>query len=86
MSQAGDAATLAALEAQLRELTMVLGRLRFARRQLVPPPATFWRGTARHAYDAAIDAIAMTVDAAIAAVTSARDRTTDAVARLGTRG
>lgn len=79
-----EAAILAALETQERELSIVLMRLENARRTLVPGPADFWQGIARHAYDAAIDAVGMTVDAGVAAVRSARDRTSDAVVRMGT--
>jgi hypothetical protein len=86
MIQAVDAAALAALERQRSELTHVLSRLRRAQRELVPPPATFWRGTARHAYDAAIDGVALTVEASIAAVESARDRTATAISAMGDRG
>jgi hypothetical protein len=52
----------------------------------VPPPATFWRGAARHAFDAAIDGLALTLEAAIAAVESARDRTSTAITGMGDRG
>jgi hypothetical protein len=75
-------ALLEALEIQERQLGVVLGRLEVARRDLIPSPATFWRGSARHTYDAGIDALRGTVDAGIAAVTSARYRTTIAIAEL----
>jgi hypothetical protein len=86
VNQAMDAAALAALETQQRELSYVLMRLQLARRELVPPPATFWRGTARHAYDAAMDGLGLTADAAIAGVTAARDRTAAAIATMGAHG
>lgn len=77
-----DAATRAALELQLRELVAVLAQLERARRDLVPGPAGFWRGSARHAYDTANDLLAATIDAAVAAVRSARDRTRLAIAGM----
>ena len=82
MNPQQNAAVLAALETQLRELATVLARLERARRDLVPGPANFWRGTARLAYDAAMDGIGLSVDAGVAAVRSARDRTGDAVVRM----
>ena len=60
-----DATLLAALETQHRRLTELLQRLEFARATLVPPPATFWIGAARLAYDSGIDAMAGTVDGAV---------------------
>lgn len=75
MARPQDAATVVALEEQLRELSIVLTQLERAQRDLMPGPAGFWRGAARHAYDAAIDALASTLDAGIMAVRSARDRT-----------
>ena len=86
MTQPADVAMLVTLEAQLRELTVMLGRLESARHTLVPPPASSWRGTARHAYDAAMDGLATTVDAGIFALRSARDRTSSAVSVLASRG
>ncbi len=80
MTQPQDAPLLAALETQLRDLATVLQRLEAARRDLVPGPADFWRGSARHAYDTAIETIGTTVDAGVAALRSARDRTGSAVA------
>lgn len=82
---APNSALLQALELQERQLQVVLMRLEVARRELIPAPATFWRGSARHTYDAGIDAIRGTVDAGLAAVASARYRTTVAVAELANR-
>jgi len=82
MTRPQDAAMLAALERQHRDLSIVLARLERARRDLIPPPATFWRGTARHAYDAALDGLARTVDAGVAAVRASRDHTQAAIARI----
>jgi hypothetical protein len=81
-THSADAALRHALEIQERQLGIVLARLEAARRDLIPPPAQFWRGSARHAYDAGIDAIRGTVDAGIAAVTSAHYRTMIAVSEL----
>ena len=88
LSPAGpsDAALRQALEIQDRQLVIVLARLEAARRDLIPPPAQFWRGSARHAYDAGIDAMRGTVDAAVAAVTSAHYRTMIAVSAMAERG
>lgn len=77
-----DAATRAALELQLRELVAMLAQLERARRDLVPGPAGFWRGAARHTYDAAVDLLAATIDAGLTAVRSARDRTRLAIASM----
>jgi len=82
---AGDAALRQALEIQERQLGFVLARLEAARRDLIPPPAQFWRGSARHAYDAGIDAMRGTVDAAVAAVSSAHYRTIIAVSEMTER-
>ena len=86
MTEPVDAALLAALEAQASDLGAALQRLQAARRDLVPPPATFWRGSARHAYDAAIEAIGSTADAGIAALRAARDHTASAAAGVAARG
>jgi uncharacterized protein YukE len=80
-----DAVAHAALTTQLRELSAALTQLERARRDLLPGPATFWRGAARHAYDAAIDALSTTVDAGIAALRAARDHTSAALAGMGDR-
>jgi len=77
-----NASLLYALETQERQLDVVLMRLEAARRDLVPAPANFWRGSARHTYDAGIDALRGTVDAGFAAVRSARYRTAIAVADM----
>ncbi len=83
MSDPVDAAVLAALEAQRRELTFVLGRLEAARSTLLPGPANFWYGSARDTYNAGIESLRVTVDAGIAAVRSSRDRTSVAIAGMG---
>ncbi|MFM9877078.1 MAG: hypothetical protein ACKVOG_04410 [Rhodoglobus sp.] len=81
-----DAALLAALEAQLRRLTELLRRLEYARATLVPPRATFWIGSARQAYDSAIDATGGTVDGAVLAMRSTVELTASAVAEVSSRG
>jgi hypothetical protein len=81
----GNSGLVLALEMQQRQLELVLMRLEVARRDLIPPPAAFWRGSARHTYDAGIDALRGTVDAAVAAVASARNRTAVAIAELVSR-
>lgn len=86
MTQPQDAALLGALEAQARQLTSALHRLEAARRDLVPESANFWRGSARQAYDAAVENLGTTADAGIAALRSARDRTRSAVAMVVDRG
>jgi uncharacterized protein YukE len=82
MAQPVDAPALVALEVQLRELRAVLARLESARRELVPPPAAFWSGDARRAYDRALAAIGRTTDDVIGAVAQAARRTADSVERM----
>ncbi len=74
-----DATLLADLERQAHDLATVLVRLRRARDTLIPGRATFWRGAARAAFDAAIDALLRTVEAGISAVEAAHDHTLDAI-------
>ncbi len=74
--------TLQALHVQHRELGIVLARLESARARLLPSAPESWHGAARHAYDAAFDGIVMTCEAGIAAVSSARNRTANAIGRL----
>ncbi len=81
-----DAATLQILEAQLHELTLLHGRLVRARASFIPRHSQWWRGSARGAYDSAIDAVEGTVDAGIAALRSAMMRTGQAVSTLVSRG
>ena len=81
-----DAATLQILEIQLRELTMLHGRLVRARASLIPRHSQWWRGSARGAYDSAVDAVEGTADAGIAALRSALMRTGQAVSTLASRG
>jgi hypothetical protein len=52
----------------------------------VPPPANFWIGAARLAYDSGIDAMAGTVDGAVLAMRSAIQFTASAVAEVSARG
>ncbi len=80
-----DASLLADLERQAHELASVLARLRRARDTLIPGRATFWRGAARSAFDAAIDALLRTVEAGISAVQAAHDHTLDAIRVVGWR-
>jgi hypothetical protein len=82
MARPQDAVIIVALETQQRELEVVLRRLESAGHHLVPGPAGFWRGSARHAYDAAMDGLSRSVDAGIAAVRSARNHTAATVASL----
>ena len=86
MTQPQDAALIAALETQHRELSAVLHRLELARRDLVPARADLWRGAARQAYDTALETLAATVDAGLAAVRSARENTAAAIAGVAGRG
>lgn len=86
MTQPQDAALLAALEAQELRLSTALHRLEAARLDLVPLPADFWRGSARHTYDTAVENIGATADAGVAALRSARDRTSAAIAVVADRG
>jgi len=81
-----DAATLQILETQLRELTGLHSRLVRARSSLIPRHSQWWRGSARGAYDSAVDAVEGTADAGIAALHSAMMRTGQAVLTLASRG
>jgi hypothetical protein len=87
VTQTPDAHTIALLEHQCRELTGVLMQLERARRDLLPDGSQkIWRGAARHAYDAAMDAIATTVSAGSAALRSARDHSRIAIDLIAARG
>ena len=85
MTRPEDAAVLAALETQSGELSAVLARLEAARSTLIPVAGSFWQGAARLAAQSALEALAMTVDAGIAAVRSARDRTDAAIVGMAAR-
>jgi len=80
-----DAALLALLEEQVRRLDQLAARLETARATLIPPPANFWIGHARLAYDSLMDAMGGLVLAGIAAVSSARDRTGRAIVEVNSR-
>lgn len=87
VTQTPDAHTIALLENQSRELTAVLMQLERARRELLPDRSDkIWRGVARHAYDAAMDAIAATIGAGSAALRSARDHSRIAIDQIAARG
>lgn len=81
-----DPLLLADLELQARQLDSVLARLVAARGTLGSPSASLWRGTARAGFDAAIDGLIRTVEAGIAAITSARDHTLIAARVVAARG
>ncbi len=87
MTQPQDAALVATLENEYWQLSSAVEQLEFMRRTLVPGPATFWKGTARHAYDSAITGLTTTVEAGLGALRSARDRVgyalTQVVSRVG---
>jgi hypothetical protein len=75
-----DATAPAALEAQLRRLTAVLERLATGRHELVPATATFWRGSAREAYDRAVHELDGEIGATVEIVSFARQNTLLALA------
>lgn len=77
-----QATTLAALQAQHRELATVIGRLEAAKARLVHAPLPSWRGPARFAHDLALDAVAARVDAATEATRSAWRRTGSAISGM----
>jgi len=85
MGRPEDLALVAALETQQRQLALLLARLHRARRELVPDPASQWRGPARRAHDAAVDTLAKTIDVAVTAAQSARERTGVALAQVRSR-
>ena len=76
---------LVALEARQRALESILARLDAARRELIPPPAIFWRGGARTVYDGGVDALVASLDAAVQSVRSARDSTYAAALQVAAR-
>ena len=75
-----DSAAPAALEAQLRQLTAVLERLAYARAELVPAAATFWRGQARETYDRAVRDVDSEIGSALDLVRFAQQNTLLALA------
>jgi hypothetical protein len=81
-----DSLLLADLELQARQLDSALARLVAARATLGSTSASLWRGTARAGFDAAIDGLIRTVEAGIAAITSARDHTLIAARVVSARG
>jgi hypothetical protein len=68
MTTAQDASTVVELEVRERELNEVLGELRRLRWTLVPAAVDRWRGSARRAYDAEIDALGVSADRALSGV------------------
>ena len=80
-----DARALAALEAQLRQLSVVLGRLAVARGHLVPADATFWHGSARAAYDHALQLLDTDIAATLDVVRFAQQNTRLAIAEMESR-
>lgn len=81
-----DPTLLADLHLQVAHLTAVLARLTAARDTMLPEPSSIWRGSARGGFDSAIDGLIRTVDAAIAAIASARDHTLVAARVVAARG
>lgn len=85
MTRPEDQALLSELEAQLRELNYVLGKLETARSTLVPPPASFWRGAAGRAYEAQRAALAGVIGEGILSLGDAKTSTELAVAQVMSR-
>jgi uncharacterized protein YukE len=85
MTRPQDVPLLVVLERQLTELAYITDRVEAAQRGLIPAPASFWGGTARHAYDAAIDSVASTMQGIAIAVGSARDKTSQAIREVQSR-
>lgn len=85
MARPEDAVLLTALEAQLRELNYVQARLETMRSTLLPPPASFWRGTAGRIYELERSNIGEVIDRGIATVNHARSTTAIAVERVMAR-
>lgn len=77
-----DATAPAALEAQLRQLAAVLGRLGAARADLVPATATFWHGEARESYNRAVLALDGEIGGALELVRFAHQNTLLALAEV----
>lgn len=85
MTRPQDIPLLILLERQLTELVHITDRVEAAQNTLVPAPAAFWGGTARHAYDAAIDSVSSTIQSVAVSVRSARDKTSQAVREVQSR-
>jgi hypothetical protein len=81
-----DAALLVALDTQYRQLSELRARLEHAQATLLPPPATFWIGSARLAYDSAITSLGHTLEGAVLAVRSAAEYTARARSEVIARG
>lgn len=86
MTQPQDAALLAALESQCRQLDEVLSRLERARVVHVPAAASYWRGTARHAYDAALGSVVCAAELGQVVLREARDHLVWATMEVRERG
>ncbi|MDO7883146.1 hypothetical protein [Antiquaquibacter soli] len=80
-----DAALAAALEYQYRELALVVARAERMRAELVPPPTSAWRGSARRAFETAMQSIAAALDEAVASLHSARGNTASALGQVNSR-
>jgi hypothetical protein len=85
MARPEDVALLIELEAQLRELTYLLGRIETVGSTLLPPSAHFWRGAAGRAYEAKRLDLAAAVSEGLAAVDGARSSTALAVQQVMNR-
>ena len=81
-----DAAALAALETQFRQLTTVIARLLAARSHLVPARATFWSGPARERYNAALHELDRDIAGALELVRFAQQNTRLAIEEVERRG
>ena len=80
MMAAMDHTPLGVLQAQQRQLAVVIERLVRARAEHLPAKATFWRGSARTTYDRAIGDLAAELDEAVEVVRLAWQSTTFAIA------
>jgi len=81
-----DATALATLQVQLRVLTATLNSLERARRDFVPAVSTFWRGSARDAYDAIVHDVDREVGSALELVRFAQQNTVLAIGEELRRG
>lgn len=85
MTRPEDAPLVAALQYQLQQLEVLVARVERMRQDLVPPPTSAWRGTARRAFSTGMQVIASAVDSAAEEVRAAHGHTAVALVEVGAR-
>jgi hypothetical protein len=81
MTSPPDALAITVLAERERDLAVIIAELRRIRWQCLPGVADAWRGTARHAYDAALDTVVLTADSALVSLERAHELTSAALAQ-----